>query len=658
MSDLLPFIVVGLATGAVYGLAGVGLVLTYRTSGVFNFAHGAIASAGAYLFYELQHQHGVPWPIAAVVCVVGLGPLLGIVLELLGRQLSGATAALRVVATVGLLLIVVGLATLIYGPATITLPQFLPIGTFEVVGVRVGWDQVILVVFGLVVSVALTFILRRSRFGMAMRGVVDDPALLELTGLNATGVRRGAWIIGSMVASASGILLAPVLGLDPLLLTFLVVQAFGAAAVGRFRNIGLTFAGGLAVGVAAALSQRYVTDFPSLLGFPPSVPFFVLFGILIASKPGSLFEAGAVRRRATGHLTPLPAAWRRVLLLAGTALVVVIPFVVGAKLQVWISGAAYVVVFLSLGLLVKTAGQVSLCHAAFVAVGAATFSHLRVDAGLPWLVAVIGAGLLAVPVGAAVAIPAIRLSGVYLALATFGFGILMERMVYRTFLLFGSEGNRLAPRPDFGPGDAASDKVYFFVAVGLAVAAALLVRALQRGRLGRLLEAVADSPKALTSLGASVTTALVLVFCCSAFLAGSAGAVLSAGSGTAGFNGLGAFQSLLWLAVIAIAGTRVLSSSVVAALLLAVLPIYLPASFTDWQPVVFGATALAVALLAGRLDWTGWLKNQVAEHADRTRLSPTGTRGADSGWSDAMSRRRTRTWDAPAPAPTLAEVTS
>ncbi|MGH9034596.1 MAG: branched-chain amino acid ABC transporter permease, partial [Acidimicrobiia bacterium] len=262
MSDLLPFIVVGLATGAVYGLAGVGLVLTYRTSGVFNFAHGAIASAGAYLFYELQFKHGMPWPIAAVICVVGLGPLLGLILELIGRQLSAATAALRVVATVGMLLMVLGISTLIYGPATITLPQFLPTSTFEMVGVRVGWDQVILVVFGLVVSLALTVILRRSRFGMAMRGVVDDPALLELTGLNATGVRRGAWIIGSMVAAASGILLAPVLGLDPILLTLLVVQAFGAAAVGRFRNVGLTFAGGLAVGVAAALSQRYVTDFP------------------------------------------------------------------------------------------------------------------------------------------------------------------------------------------------------------------------------------------------------------------------------------------------------------------------------------------------------------------------------------------------------------
>ena len=644
MNSLLPFIVVGLATGAVYGLAGVGLVLTYRTSGVFNFAHGAIASAGAYLFYELHNKHGVPWPLAVFIGVFLLGPALGVVLELIGRRLAGQSAALRVVATVGLLLMILGLATIIYGPAVITVPQFLPTKTFRVSGVNVGYDQMILVVVGILTSLGLTLILRKTRLGMAMRGVVDDPALLELTGLNATGVRRGAWIIGSMVASASGILLAPVLGLDPLLLTLLVVQAFGAAAVGRFRNVGLTFVGGLAVGIAAAVSQRYATDFPSLLGFPPSVPFFVLFGILLSSKKGSLFEVGEVRRQDKGHLTPIPVAGRRLALLAGAVAVAFVPFVVGAKLQVWISGAAYVVIFLSLGLLVKTAGQVSLCHAAFVAVGASTFSHLRVGAHLPWPVALLGAALVTVPVGAIVAIPAIRLSGVYLALATFGFGILLERMVYRTFLMYGSEGNLIAPRPG-----GVSDKAYFFVAVGVAALAAVMVRRIQRGRLGRLLEAVADSPKALTSLGASVTTALVLVFCASAFLAGAAGGLLASGAGTAGSSGLGAFQSLLWLTVIAVAGTRVLSSSVIAALLLAVLPIYLPSSLTDWQPVFFGGVALLTALFAGRVDWTGWLRNEVEAQADRSRRNPAVARRGDVGWTDSMSRRRS--------APAMAEVT-
>jgi branched-subunit amino acid ABC-type transport system permease component len=638
MRDFLPFVVVGLASGAVYGLGGVGLVLTYRTSGVFNFAHGAIASAAAYAFFELHEQHGLPWPLA-VALVVGLfGPLMGVGLELAGRRLAEVGAALRVVATVGLLLAIQGMATIIYGPETRGLPQFLPTSTFRVLDVNVGWDQVILVAFGIAVTIALSAILRRTRMGLAMRAVVDAPALLEITGLEAPKVRRSAWMIGSALAAASGILLAPLIGLDPLLLTLLVVQAFGAAALGRFRSLGLTFAGGLAIGALAAVSQRYVTDYPSLLGFPSSLPFIVLFVVLLASRPGTLFDIAEVKRRAPTPLSPMPAKWRNGVLAAAAVVVAFIPSLVGVRLQVYISGAAYVVVFLSLGLLVKTSGQVSLCHAAFVATGAATFSHLRVDAGLPWFVALLGAGMLAVPVGAFVALPAIRLSGVYLALATFGFGVLLERMVYRSFLLFGSEGTRLAPRPDLGFVDGNSDRVYFFLVVAFALAAALAVRRVQRARLGRLLEAVADSPKALTSLGASVTTALVLVFCLSAFLAGTAGALLASGSRTAGPSGLGAFQSLLWLGVIAIAGTRVLSSSLLAAVLLAVVPIYLPAGWADYQPVAFGLAALAVALVAGRVDWVGRMNSALAG-SDRNTRTPVAARRADPAYGLAMTRR-------------------
>src|SRR5580693_7270208 len=102
--ELLPFIIAGLTTGSVYALAGVGLVLTYKTSGVFNFAHGALATVSAYLFYTLDVNHGVPWPVAAVVCVLAAGPVLGLVLEQITRKLPSASLAIRVVSTVGLLI--------------------------------------------------------------------------------------------------------------------------------------------------------------------------------------------------------------------------------------------------------------------------------------------------------------------------------------------------------------------------------------------------------------------------------------------------------------------------------------------------------------------------------------------------------------------------
>ena len=310
-------------------------------------------------------------------------------------------------------------------------------------------------------------------------------------------MRRYAWMIGSSVAAASGILIAPLIGLDPLLLTLLVVQAFGAAALGRFRNLAVTFAGGLAVGVGRRGHQNTSATSAVLGGLPPSLPFIVLFVVLLSPKKGTSSTWPAVRRRAP---TPSPRS-RRALApapsLPGRRRSSPHPRPRRRQAPVWISGAAYVVIFLSLGLLVKTSGQVSLCHAAFVAVGATTFSHLRVDAGLPWLVALLGAGLVAIPVGAFVALPAIRLSGVYLALATFGFGILMRASPSTP----PSCSAAAVPRAPglTSPGFPHHDTAFYYVALVVAVCAGAVLVALDRTRLGRLLRALGDSPTALAT---------------------------------------------------------------------------------------------------------------------------------------------------------------
>src|SRR5581483_10833704 len=167
------------------------------------------------------------------------------------------------------------------------------------------------------------------------------------------------------------------------------------------------------------------------------------------------------------------------------AVLIAIPHQVGAKLPVYNNAVIMVIVFLSLSLLVRTSGQVSLCHAGFAAVGAAVFSHLAPGAGLPWAMALLGAGLAAVPIGAIVAIPAIRIAGVYLALATFGFGILLERMAYPTSMMFGSFGTRTAPRPKLGGIDLTSNVRYYYVCLAFMVLVAAISVVINRSRLGR-----------------------------------------------------------------------------------------------------------------------------------------------------------------------------
>lgn len=610
MRDLLPFLILGLASGAVYGLAGVGLVLTFKTSGVFNFAHGTVAAAAAYVFYELWVRRGIPWPVAVLLCLVVVAPVAGLGLARLAAMLADVGPAQRIVATVGLVLVIEGLARAWYGHEAHYFPPYLPTASVTVLGAGIGVDQLIVAAVAAAGSLGLAVYFRRSRMGAAMRAVVDNPALLDLAGTDPRTVRRLSWVIGAVFAALSGVLLVPSIGLDAMLLTFLVVQAFGAAAIGRFSSLPMTFVGGLVIGIGAALAILWFGTVPSLAGLPASLPFIVLFGVLLVSPGGWFVERERHLALAVSHVH-LPPKWRRNLLVVAYAIVLTLPLMVGARLPVFTNAAIFVVLFASMVLLVNLSGQVSLCHAAFAALGAAAFSHLAVGAGLPWLVAIMGAGLVAMVLGAVVAIPAIRLSGLYLALATFGFGILLERMLYGTGFMFGGSGIRITPRPAVL--GLSGDVGFYYLAVTFAIAAGLLTIALRQTRLGRLLAGLAASPTALSTLGATVTVSRVLIFCLSAFMAGVAGGLLGALNGSASGIAFTPMHSLVWLAVLAAGGMGLVKPAVLGGIALAVLPYYLR-PLADYLTVLFGTVAIIAALgVNGR--WR--INERFSEVADR-----------------------------------------
>lgn len=596
MTDLLPFIVVGVTAGSLYGLAGVGLTLTYRTTGVFNFAHGAVAAAAAYVFYTLHVSWNVPWSIALPVAVGAIGVVGGVLLERVARHLVALGPTVSVVATVGLMLAVQGLIQWRYGVLQRQFPQFLEGVALRISGVAVTAQQATAIAVAAIATVGLFVLLRTSRVGTEMRAVVDDPDLLDLTGANPDRVRTVAWVIGATFAALTGVLIAPFLGLDAVLLTLLVVQAFGAVAIGRFASLPLTYLGGIALGVGASLLTKWVANEPAIGGLPSSLPFLVLFVALIVLPP----KAGAAPAVAW-----MPSSERRSVALSrpmkigaafvGVAAVLALPELVGAKLPTWTSAASFVIVFASLGLLVRTSGQVSLCHATFGAVGATSFAHLASSSGvgLPWFVALVLAGLAVVPIGALVAIPAIRLSGLHLALATFGFAVLMERVVYPSGAMFGTFGLRQAPRPSFAQGDTA----LFYVTVAIAASACGIVVAITRTRLGRLLRGLSESPMSLTTSGLDVNVTRVVVFAVSAFLAGVAGALLASAVGSVSGRSFGSFSSLLYLVILFVAGRALVPSAVIAAVALAVAPSYLPDGLLEHQALLFGVGTVAVIVM-------------------------------------------------------------
>lgn len=532
MSDLLPFLITGLVTGTVYGLAGTGLVLTFKTSGIFNFGHGAVLTAGCLVFYWMHITLGWDWKIATAITVLGVAPLLGLLLERVARDLARQRTPMKVVGTVGFTVLVPALCVVFYplSQGALRVDRFMPFADrreyrYRIFGLNVFGDQFLIVAISVVLVGALFALFRFTRLGTSMRAVVDDPELLALQGTSPNAVRRLAWIIGSMFATISGLLLLPSVGLQPYTLVFLATYAFGAAALSGFSGIAVTFFGGIAIGMGQDVLSYLVRqrEWASLNGLPDALPFLILFVVLLAMPKHKLSP------RSEAEVRP-PLQWRGPIELRLTAGVVVVallclvPLFAGTKQAYFTFGLCGAILVLSLGLLMRTGGQVSLCHATFAAIGGVTFSRFTVEGGLPWLVALVLAALVVVPIGAIVALPAIRLHGVYLALATFGFGILMTRLVFpQNWMFFTFSGGRPVPTP-FGSNSPATR---YYVVLAVFIVCALVVLAISNSRLGRLLRGMSGSQVAVSTLGLSTNVTKIIVFCISAFIAAIGGIMYS-----------------------------------------------------------------------------------------------------------------------------------
>src|SRR3954468_5177396 len=574
-----------------------GLVLTYRTSGIFNFGQGAIATAGAYCFYYLNVEQGWGWVASFVVAVLFAGPVLGLVMEPVAKRLAHQRPAAKIVGTVGLILLVQGLASVKFGADTIRVPQFLPKGQefFRVGGVNILYSQLWVTLFGVAATSFLFVLFRYSQLGLAMRAVVNDPDLVAMQATSPDRVRRISWMIGCTFAGISGILVMPFIGLNAIILTFLVVQAFGAAAIGAFSSIPLTFAGGVIIGVLANVAQKFAIGRDSLARLPGSIPFIVLFLALLLLPRRNLVPPGDTEQRPQLQYRA-PGVVRAVTGLVVLVALALVPSVVGSdKLGFYTIGLTQAVIILSLGLLVRTSGQVSLCHAVFAAIGATTFSQLAVGHNVPWFIALVVAAAVVIPVGAFVAIPAIRLSGLFLALATFGFGVLVERLFYsRGFMFTVLQNGRAMPRPSF----AQSDKAYYYVVLAFVVGVSLIVAGVIGSRLGRVLRGLSESPVAVATMGLSTRTTRVIVFCLSAFLAGVGGILYGCSVNFASTSDVhcSSFQSLVLLAVLAVAPFAEPWYAIFMGIT-AVIPAYWTASDAPfWLNAVFGFFAIVVSL--------------------------------------------------------------
>ena len=592
MSSFLAFTIFGLVSGAAYAIAASGLVLTYSTTRVFNIAHGALGMLLSFVFWDFSVRQGMPTLLALVLVLFVVAPGIGWFLQrFVARDLGDAPVSVSLVVTVAILVATLGLAQQVWPPEARSVQPFFAGTSFEMFGFFITAHQVLTIALSLVVAVGLYALLNRTRIGTAMRASVDNPELLKLFGGQPERVAALSWAIGTSLAALAGVLLVSTIGLDYYALLLLVINAFAAAILGRLKNLPLTFVGAMALGLITSYASGYLPTEGLLNSVRNVVPALFLFAVIIA-MPQAQLRIGQVKGIVSA---PLPSPFKA-LGWSGALLLGVMLLASGmseANLLLVGTAATYAIVMLSMVLLTGYGGHVSLAQIPFVGVGA--LAYVKLDQ--PNLVGVLLAGLVAAGVGALVALPVIRLTGLYLALATLAFAVIMDKMIFQADFAFGFNGSLNAERLSILTFQVESTSAYvwvmalFFVVMGLGL---LVVRA---GPLGRMLVALRDSPAACGTLGLDQRWFRVGLFAVSAGMAGVAGALYAGLRGTVGAAEFQFFGSFTLLLLAVVFGVTSVTGAALGGIGLMMLPV-LQADYPQIAGLFFVVIAVGAILLA------------------------------------------------------------
>lgn len=528
MTDFLSYTVVGIAIGAIYAIAASGLVVTYTTSGIFNFAHGAFGMMAAFTYWQFAVSWGWPTWLALLVIIGVIAPLFGALVErVIMRGLEGTSDVVKVVVTVSLMLGLLGLSTVIWSPDVgHPVQNFFAGSKFKVAGVFVTYHRVVILAVVIVVAVTLRLLLYNTRLGVAMRAVVDDRDLARLNGARPALVSMMSWAIGASLAATAGVLIGADRGsLAPVDLTLLVINAYAAAMFGRLKSLPRTFAGALVLGLAEAYVTGYVDTSSkwgwfSFLGIKPAVPAIVLFVVLLFT-PHERLRAGGISRQREHWPVPTmgTALWGAAAFIAFTWAVA--QLISPTDLVSVVNGYFLALIALSLVPLTGFAGQISLAQMTFAGVGGVTAGLIGAQLSL---VGVLVGVAVSAAIGVVIALPALRLTGIYLALSTAASALFMSAMIFSQETLMPGK-NRQVPPLQIGPLKVTTQQQQLLVfAVAFSVVGIGLV-ALRRGPWGRRLAAMKDSPVACATLGLDLTRTKVGVFALSASIAGLGGAI-------------------------------------------------------------------------------------------------------------------------------------
>lgn len=593
-SDFLRALLQGTPPGAVYALLALGLVLTYKTSGIFNLALGAQAYISAALYFQARTVWN--WTIvpALIVSVFLLAPAVGLVLErFVFRYLRTAPASAKLVTTIALAVALPSLFNLLIdfqAVAGTTPVGIVPGGStvfYNPLGVyALSRNELTAIGVAVAAMVGLGVLFRYSAIGLRMRAAVESPRLTELNGVRADRVSAFSWALSSFFAGLAGVLIAPQFNsLQPTDFFNLMVIAVAAAAIGRLVNLPWALVGGLALGIGIAVLQTFLPRWSDSIvwlqnvqqNLTPAIPFLVLFGVLVfwpairrshrADDPLAGVDppppAPSAMTRST-MLTRLTwAFWALFFVLVGS----VVFFRADQSWMFLVTQAVIMsVIFLSITVITGFAGEISLCQGTFAAIGGFTVFQLASHLGLSVLPAILIGGAMAALISVLLALPVLHLDGIWLSLATLAFAYFFDAVMVKFSWVGGgdaalTEGTRV-PRPTLGSIDFSNDRSFLALALVVLALTGTAVTFIRNGTVGQTLRALRGSPLGAQSIGISPARARITAFAVSAFIAGIGGALLSVQQQNVNYStNFAPFVGLFWLVLVVSLGARTIEGS-------------------------------------------------------------------------------------------------
>lgn len=570
MAQHVLFLVVGLGAGATYAAIAMALVSTHRGTGVINIAQGAIAVWPAYVFQELRVGHGMASLPSFVLALLSAAALALVLHLLVFRPLRGAPALSRVVASVGVTITIQAAIVQLFGTGRRAVPALLPRDPVHVWGISFSQDRLWLAAVAVALGVALWAYGRFTRIGLATRAAAQSERGAVLMGFSPDRLGAMTWVLGSCVAGAVAIVVSPTIGLDAIAWTFFVVPGLACALVGRLESVGVACAAGLALGAVQGeitfLSGKTWWPEWASVGVAQSIPLVLIVAVLMGlghrlPTRGSL-TAGRLPVVQVPSIRPVRAG---ALVLAGVLAIVLTQ---GTYRFGVITSMIAALIALSLVVLTGLVGQISLAQAAFA--GTAGFALSKIGTGLPFPISLLAAALLATVVGVVVAVPALRIRGIQLAVATVAAGVAIEELVFHNPKLATSGGN-LIPHPslfgiDLAVRDAATTARWQFglLVVTVLALSCLGVALLMRSQLGRTMLAVRSNERAAAAIGVDVARVKLLAFAISSFLAGLGGALIGYSRGQLSPESFGVAVSLSLLAFAYLGGITSIGGALLA----------------------------------------------------------------------------------------------